>query len=107
MDASVWDGDPDTWPHTPPLAAFRAHYEQDDNLWWMTGCGHHQNLFEAACEQLDDLTRQLDDLRLQVEVLQAAYLTEHDQAPDDERLYFLGKLNASADVLDLLKVDDV
>lgn len=38
---------------TPSLEEFRRAYEADDNIWWATACGHHQNLFESACEQLD------------------------------------------------------
>ena len=38
---------------TPPLDEFRAAYAQDDNLWWGIACGHHQNLFEYACEEID------------------------------------------------------
>lgn len=49
-----WDVDPDEWPHTPPLDEFLRLYEEDDNIWWRTGCGHHLNLFDAACERLDD-----------------------------------------------------
>jgi hypothetical protein len=37
---------------TPPLAEFMAHYEADDNVWWSLACGHHQNLFDAAIEEL-------------------------------------------------------
>jgi hypothetical protein len=40
---------------TADLATFRAAYARDDNLWWTLDCGHHQNLFEAACDQLDAL----------------------------------------------------
>jgi hypothetical protein len=40
---------------TAPLAEFVAAYEADDNLWWVVGCGHHQNLFDAAMEEVDRL----------------------------------------------------
>lgn len=35
---------------TAPLADFVEAYRRDDNIWWCIGCGHHQNLFETACE---------------------------------------------------------
>lgn len=68
-----WFQDPETWPHTPPLGVFRTLVGEDPNVWWTVGCGHHQNLFENACdlldiaegaysdalEVIDDLTRQL------------------------------------------------
>ena len=37
---------------TAPLADFLEAYVQDDNLWWRIGCGHHQNLFDAALDRL-------------------------------------------------------
>ncbi len=51
---------------TPPLDEFRRDYEADDNVWWAMACGHHQNLFEAACEQLDDAKRELARLRASI-----------------------------------------
>lgn len=42
--------DEPTWP----LPVFRSVYDQDDNIWWMTPCGHHMNLFDAACSELDE-----------------------------------------------------
>jgi hypothetical protein len=44
------DSDP-----TPPLAEFLVEFEQDDNIWWRIGCGHHLNLFEAAVEEIEQL----------------------------------------------------
>jgi hypothetical protein len=38
---------------TPELDEFRARYNADDNEWWRIDCGHHQNLFEAACDEVD------------------------------------------------------
>lgn len=46
---------PDSQAATPPLDEFRRLYAEDDNLWWRVECGHHQNLFEAACERIDEL----------------------------------------------------
>jgi hypothetical protein len=37
---------------TAPLDAFVAEYEADDNIWWVIGCGHHQNLFDEAVERM-------------------------------------------------------
>ena len=33
---------------TAPLDEFVAAYNDDDNLWWRVGCGHHLNLFDEA-----------------------------------------------------------
>lgn len=49
---------------TPPLAEFEAAYAEDDNLWWRTDDGHHQNLFEAALEERDELRERLRRLEL-------------------------------------------
>lgn len=40
---------------TAPLTDFRPDYDENDNLWWMLDSGHMQNLFEAACEEIDRL----------------------------------------------------
>lgn len=37
---------------TPPLDEFLTEYNQDDNIWWVIGCGHHQNLFEDAADRM-------------------------------------------------------
>lgn len=42
-DGRDWDKN-----STPTLAEFRALYEADDNIWWVTGCGHHMNWFDGA-----------------------------------------------------------
>lgn len=44
---------------TPGLDEFREAYDLDDNIWWRIGCGHHQNLFEAACREIDGLREQV------------------------------------------------
>jgi len=54
---------------TPKLEVFRADYDRDDNIWWMIGGGHHQNLFEAACERIDELEQEVADLRAENAVL--------------------------------------
>lgn len=41
---------------TPPLDEIRKALDEDDNDWWRMDCGHHQNAFEAACEEIDRLT---------------------------------------------------
>ena len=30
-----------------------AMYDEDEHLWWRIGCGHHQNLYEAAVERYE------------------------------------------------------
>ena len=41
------------WKQTPTLDAFAAMYDEDEHLWWRIGCGHHQNLYEAAVERYE------------------------------------------------------
>ena len=49
-----WGGNPDEWPHTPPLHVFRALYDADPHLPWRIPLGHVVNALEAALEALDD-----------------------------------------------------
>jgi hypothetical protein len=49
VEAMVNSQDPMT--PTAPLDEFLAALAEDDNLWWRVACGHHQNLFDAACER--------------------------------------------------------
>lgn len=44
------------------LASFRAAYALDDNAWWMLSSGEHQNLFDQACEEIDNLHQRLDPI---------------------------------------------
>lgn len=53
---------PGDWTETPSLENFRQWYEQDNNIWWMAACGHHQNLFEAALDEIDGLRDEIADL---------------------------------------------
>ena len=39
------------WKQTPPLDEFNVMYDEDDNVWWRIGCGHHMNLYDAAVER--------------------------------------------------------
>lgn len=55
---------------TAPLDEFRAAYEADDNVWWASSCGHHQNVFEDACDEIDRLRADLDRLREENETAQ-------------------------------------
>jgi hypothetical protein len=64
---------------TPPLDDFRAAYDADDNVWWATACGHHQNLFEAACDQVDELRAELAAARATI-----ARLAERIEAADQD-----------------------
>jgi hypothetical protein len=36
---------------TAPLEDFLIAMAIDDNTWWRISCGHHLNLFAAACEK--------------------------------------------------------
>lgn len=36
---------------TAPLEDFLVAMALDDNTWWRVSCGHHLNLFDAACER--------------------------------------------------------
>jgi|GEM_PF-5438206 len=48
---------------TAPLVEFVEAYSVDDNLWWKTDCGHHQNLFEEACDRLEVALSKLEAIR--------------------------------------------
>lgn len=63
---------------TPPLEVFRLEYQVDPMLWWKIGCGHHLNLFEMACDQLDEFRGASEEAdRLAAENMRmAARLTE-------------------------------
>jgi hypothetical protein len=50
---------------TAPLKAFRHAYDQDDNVWWMLSCGHHQNLLDEALGELDQAHELIERLREQ------------------------------------------
>jgi hypothetical protein len=52
---------------------FRSRYANDDNEWWRTECGEHQNLFEEACERLDALAAEVRALRDQLAEANAAF----------------------------------
>lgn len=54
MTAPHWSLD-DKAP-TPSLREFLAEYEGNSNLWWRIGCGHHQNLFDDAIDEIVRLT---------------------------------------------------
>lgn len=67
IEAMYADGAP-----TAPLDDFRRAYADDDNLWWVVGSGHHQNLFDAACDEIDRLAaavRERDAALARVEAL--------------------------------------
>lgn len=40
---------------TPSLDDFKAMEAYDPNVFWRLDCGHHQNLLEAALDEIDDL----------------------------------------------------
>jgi hypothetical protein len=51
---------------TAPLGEFLASYRDDDNIWWRIACGHHQNLFDAACLRIAELEARLKRVEDQV-----------------------------------------
>ena len=50
-----WSGDPDEWPHTPPVYVFLALQDKDPNLWWRMPSGHGQNIAEDAIDVCEEL----------------------------------------------------
>lgn len=65
---------------TPPLADFLDAYHRDDNLWWMLGSGHHQNLFEEAVAERDVERARADKMCTERDGLQIANSFEYDRA---------------------------
>jgi hypothetical protein len=53
-----WSGDPDEWPHTPPVHVFLALQDKDPNLWWRMSSGHGQNIAEEAIDLCEELTNE-------------------------------------------------
>lgn len=49
VKAMMVSGDP--MVPTAPLDDFLIAYALDSNIWWSISCGHHQNLFDAACDR--------------------------------------------------------
>lgn len=47
--------EPTSMTPTARLDDFVLAYRKTDNLWWMIGCGHHQNLFDAAIDKLEEM----------------------------------------------------
>lgn len=41
----------DSMVPTASLEDFLVAMAIDDNTWWRVSCGHHLNLFDAACER--------------------------------------------------------
>jgi hypothetical protein len=92
VDAMLTDGQP-----TAPLDEFCRVYDRDDNWWWAIGCGHHQNLFDAALDELrlteGDLTVAVHEAqtarseaeRLQTRCEEAEYVTRQ-QADQNRQL---------------------
>ena len=63
---------------TASLDEFLAAYDEDDAIWWRISCGHHQNLFEMAVEELLAKRALLDVLRT------GGHLTPEAQAAMDD-----------------------
>lgn len=68
---------------TPLLDDFLREYEADDNVWWGMGCGHHQNLFEAAVERMETAEKLLKCLIIPESVLNATPPSRHNYRGDD------------------------
>lgn len=45
---------------TAPLDEFLVVYNKDNNIWWQISGGHHQNLFEAAVDRIEELGGERD-----------------------------------------------
>ena len=60
-EAPKWVTDPQA--ATPSLAEFLEWCEDDDNIWWEIGCGHHQNLLLAALDERDEAREEVRILR--------------------------------------------
>jgi len=59
-----WVTDPQA--ATPPLDEYLAAEEKDGNIFWTIGCGHHENLLDAAVEQRDAARAEVERLRANV-----------------------------------------
>lgn len=44
---------------TAPLPDFLLAFENDGDLWWRIGCGHHLNLFEEAVAYGDEIAEKV------------------------------------------------
>jgi len=60
-----WVTDPQA--ATPPLDEYLAAEKEDGNIFWRIGCGHHENLLDAAVEQRDEARAEVDRLKAQVQ----------------------------------------
>lgn len=49
-DGIDWDKDP-----TPSPDEFEEMQKADPNLWWRIGCGHHENLYDGAMDEIERL----------------------------------------------------
>lgn len=66
-DGIDWDN-PKT--PTPSWETFERLQRADPNLWWRIGCGHHENLYDNAVDEIKRLRGQL--VRLNATAFEAA-----------------------------------
>lgn len=57
-----WEGDPNDWPHTPPLDVWAKLTDRDSNFVWRVDSGHLINLLEAAIAALEAKTAEAERL---------------------------------------------
>ena len=82
VDHIDWDASP-----TPPLATYLRLEAADKNLFWRIGCGHHENLFDAACDELDAAQSDLRYLIRQYETLVDVHAAVVMDTPEDRELH--------------------
>ena len=83
-----WSGDPDGWPHTPPVHVFLALQDKDPNLWWRMSSGHGQNIAEEAIDLCEELTNENKSIKSILTDLIAELVGDdgdgHEMTPDGE-----------------------
>ena len=95
------------WKQTPTLDEFAAMYDEDEHLWWRIGCGHHQNLYEAAVERYERAEATIQRVREVVEydrytvTLPTANWNTQLESMDNP---YRAEVVLSADILEALEV---
>lgn len=70
--------------HDPNLDEFLVAYEADDNEWWRTSSGQHQNWFEEAVDRWRAAAAEVERLQADVtRLVQAAHAVCDWWADDD------------------------
>lgn len=62
----------ETGAPTAPLDAFVSVHDADRSLWWRVPCGHHLNLFDEACTELDAARLEVARLRRELIIARTA-----------------------------------